>query len=278
MKIAVAQINPVLGDIERNVKLHAEYCREAVKGKASLIVFPELSLTGYSLKDLNYSVAVNLKTTKLLDDLKKLSGKISIVCGLAEEDDNYAIYNSGIQIEDGDIRHSHRKIYPPTYGIFEELRYFSAGKHCRSFDSKHGRTGILVCEDMWHLSMPYLLATDGAKMITGIAASPTRLAVNKEGFRNSEINSEHHRTFARLLSLYFVFSNRTGYEDGVNFWGGSEVVDPFGNIIASAKLFEEDLIFAEINFEEVRRARHQARHFVDENPDLMLSNLKKLRN
>lgn len=277
MKIAVAQISSVLGNPEKNIKHHLDYCDEAIKNKADMIVFPELSLTGYSLKDLNFMIAVNLEKTNLLNDLKKKSRKISIICGLAEEDDNFAIHNSGILIEDGMIKYSHRKIYPPTYGLFEELRYFSAGKICRACDSKIGKTGILVCEDMWHLPLPYLMAMDGAQVITGIAASPTRLAAENDKFRNYEINSEHHRTFARLLSVYFVFSNRVGFEDGINFWGGSEIIDPFGNVIAAAKLFEEDMIYGEINFEEVKRARHQARHFLDENAEITVQNLMKIK-
>lgn len=277
MKAAVAQINSVLGNLERNIDHHLEFCDEAIKNKADFIVFPELSLTGYSLKDINFSISVNTAKTRLLDRLKEKSREISIICGLAEEDENFAIYNSGIFISDGEIKFTHRKIYPPTYGLFEEFRYFSKGRECKAHETKFGKIGLLVCEDLWHLSLPLTAALDGAQIITGIAASPTRLAADSEKFRNYEINSEHHRTYARILSLYFIFSNRVGYEDGINFWGGSEIIDPFGNIISAARLFEEDIIYAEINPEEVRRARHQARHFLDEDTDLTMKNLKKAR-
>lgn len=277
MKIAAAQISSVLGNLEKNIQHHLRYCDEAIKNKTDMIVFPELSLTGYSLKDINFTIAVNIAKTKLLDKLKEKSKKISIICGLAEEDDNFAIYNSGILISDGEIKFSHRKIYPPTYGLFEEFRYFSRGNECRAHDTKFGKIGLLVCEDLWHLSLPYTVAMDGAQIITGIASSPTRLSVNTDKFKNYEINSEHHRTYARILSTYFVFSNRVGFEDGINFWGGSEIVDPFGNVLSAAKLFDEDMIYADINFEEVRRARHQARHFLDEDIDLTVKNLLKIR-
>ncbi len=277
MKIAAAQISSVLGNLEKNIQHHLRYCDEAIKNKTDMIVFPELSLTGYSLKDINFTIAVNIAKTKLLDKLKEKSKKISIICGLAEEDDNFAIYNSGILISDGEIKFSHRKIYPPTYGLFEEFRYFSRGNECRAHDTKFGKIGLLVCEDLWHLSLPYTVAMDGAQIITGIASSPTRLSVNTDKFKNYEINSEHHRTYARILSTYFVFSNRVGFEDGINFWGGSEIVDPFGNVLSAAKLFDEDMIYADINFEEVKRARHQARHFLDEDIDLTVKNLLKIR-
>jgi len=277
MKIAAAQISSVLGNLEKNIEHHLKYCDEAIKNKTDMIVFPELSLTGYSLKDINFTIAVNIAKTKLLDKLKEKSKKISIICGLAEEDENFAIYNSGILISDGEIKFSHRKIYPPTYGLFEEFRYFSRGNECRAHNTKFGKIGLLVCEDLWHLSLPYTVAMDGAQIITGIASSPTRLSVNTDKFKNYEINSEHHRTYARILSTYFVFTNRVGFEDGINFWGGSEIVDPFGNVLSAAKLFDEDMIYADINFEEVRRARHQARHFLDEDIDLTVKNLLKIR-
>lgn len=277
MKVAVAQITSVLGDIEKNIDKHIEYCDRAISKKADLIVFPELSLTGYSVKDLNFMISVELNKTKLLDRLKTKSKKISIICGLVEEDENFAIYNSGIYISDGDVKFVHRKVYPPTYGLFEEFRYFSRGKECRAHETKFGKIGLLVCEDMWHMSLPYTVAMDGAQIIIGIAVSPTRLAVDQDKFRNYEINSEQHRAYARILSNYFVFCNRVGFEDGINFWGGSEVIDPFGNVTAVAKLFDEDMIYADINFEEVRRARHQARHFLDEDLDLTLKNLEKIQ-
>ena len=276
MKIALAQINSILGNLDKNIQIHINYCEEAISKGADVIVFPELSLTGYSLKDLNFEVAINTSLSSKFDKLKELSSKTDIVLGFAEESDSYAIYNSSAYISEGKIIHTHRKIYPPTYTIFEELRYFSAGKKCDVFESKFGKTGMLVCEDMWHLSLPYTQAMKGAKIIFGIAASPTRMGINSQGFKNYEINSEQHRTFARLLSLYFVFTNRVGYEDGVNFWGGSEIIDPFGNIVVAGKLFEEELIIADIDMNEVRRARQTARHFLDENLDLTLKNLKDI--
>jgi predicted amidohydrolase len=135
---------------------------------------------------------------------------------------------------------------------------------------------MLICEDLWHVSLPYILALGGAKVIFGLAASPTRLAVNQSEFRNYEINSEHHKTFSRLLSLYLVFANRVGYEDGINFWGGSEIIDPSGNVLAKAKLFEEDMIYADIDMNKVKSARQQARHFLDEDIENTLLNLNNI--
>ena len=276
MKIAIAQINPYLGDLNKNLEKHISFCREAIKNKADLILFPELSLTGYTLKDINFEIAFSIRNSGKIQKLLDMSKEINIICGFAEEDDNYNIFNSAAYISGQKIIYTHRKIYPPTYGLFEEYRYFSKGTICKAQETNIGKIGMLVCEDLWHISLPYILAMDGAKIIFGLAASPTRLAVDKKDFNNYEINSEQHRTLSRLLSVYLVFANRVGFEDGINFWGGSEVIDPFGNVISKGRLFDEDLIFAEIDLNVVKKARHQARHFLDENIDNTIYNLKNI--
>jgi len=279
-KIAIAQINPALGDYDKNIKKHLAFIDKAIKKKADLVVFPELSLTGYSLKDLNFDLAINPYTSDILKPLRDKSNKISIICGGVEEDENYGVFNSAFYIEGGTVKFTHKKVYPPDYGMFEEMRYFSRGKEADVHETKFGKLGILVCEDLWHMSLPLIQALKGAKIIIGIAASPTRLALNSNSkiLKNYEINSEQHKAYARLLSLYMVFCNRVGFEDGINFWGGSEVVDPFGNITKCAKFFDEDLIFSEISFSSIRRSRHFARHFLDEDVNFLRNEVAILNN
>lgn len=277
-KIALAQINPALGDVEKNIKKHIDFINKALKKKADLVIFPELSLTGYSLKDLNAELAVNPFTSEILRPLCEKSKKIDIICGGVEEDDNYGLFNSAFYISGGKVLFTHRKVYPPDYGMFEEIRYFSKGKSAEIFKTQFGKLGVLVCEDLWHMSLPLIQALNGAKIIIAIAASPTRLELNTKSktLKNYQINSEHHRSYSRLLSLYTVFCNRVGFEDGVNFWGGSEVVDPFGNVSALGRFFDEDLVIAEIDYNKIRRARQQARHFIDEDKNFIREELKFL--
>ena len=274
--IALAQIDNVLGDVAQNVKKHVECINRAKEGGADLVVFPELSLCGYSIKDMNWDVAVHPSRPSVLDPILKQSDDISILLGTVEETSDYALCNSAFFIEKGRVETVHRKVYPPTYGMFEEMRYFTPGSTIRAFDSRVGRIGVLICEDLWHLSLPYILAEDGAQIIIGIAASPTRLAGAEERIGNAQVNTEHHRSYARLLSSYVVFCNRVGVEDGVNFWGGSEVIGPDGEVAVQAKLFEEDLVFAEIDGNEVRRARRFSRHFLDDNLRLTVAELAKI--
>src|ERR1700722_932985 len=156
-RIALAQISSVLGEVERNVKHHVEWCERAIERGANAIIFPELSLTGYTLRDLNFECAVGLDSP-LIAPLKKLSKKITIICGAVEQDERGAVYNAALLFEDGQVKHRHRKVYPPTYGIFEEGRYFSNGSAANAFTSeKLGRVGLLVCEDLWHPALPYVL-------------------------------------------------------------------------------------------------------------------------
>ncbi|MFI5263965.1 MAG: nitrilase-related carbon-nitrogen hydrolase [Candidatus Kapaibacterium sp.] len=269
-KIALAQISAVLGDVEKNAKHHAELAAKAKAQGADAIIFPELSLTGYTLRDLNNEVALDPETSLLLEDLRRLSKEITIICGGVERDKTGGVSNAAFVFEDGQCKHTHHKIYPPTYGIFEEERYFLSGNNVLAYDSSTlGRIGVLVCEDLWHPSLPYMLAYQGAQLIITIAASPTRLAIGEDANgdvpQNYTVNSEHHIAYARLFSFYLAFVNRVGVEDGVNFWGGSQVVSPNGEVINRATFFDEDLLYVDIDPKEILHARESSRHMLDEN-------------
>lgn len=274
--IALAQIDSKLGDLRFNISNHVECARAARKKGADLIVFPELSLSGYTIRDLNWDIALRLPARDALGELLRLSKDISIILGAVEESSEYGLYNSAFLLEQGKAVSIHRKIYPPTYGMFEELRYFSPGKTIRAFESAVGRLGVLICEDLWHLPLPYILAEDDAQVIVTLAASPTRLTGKTKREAIAQVNTEHHKAYARLLSSYIVFCNRVGFDDGVNFWGGSEIIDPSGNIVVQAKLFEEDMVLADIDDNEVRRARRLSRHFLDDNERLVVNELERI--
>lgn len=276
-KAAVAQVDSKVGNVQANIDHHVAYIEQAIEEKADLILFPELSITGYSLRDLAQEIAIDPYSGPILNPLKQASKKISIVAGFVESGKDHGIYNSAVMFEEGRINHVHRKNYLPTYGMFEEGRYFSPGKSVRAFDSKLGRFGLLICEDLWHISLPYLLALDGAEVIFGLSASPTRLGSNQAEIELARVNYEHHRSYARLLSVYHFFCNRVGFEDGVSFWGGSAITKPSGETLIQAKQFEEDIIYGIIDGSEVTRSRRQSRHFLDEDMMLTLKELQRLK-
>ncbi len=201
---------------------------------------------------------------------------MTILAGAVVRGEDHGVYNAGIGFDGGEVVHIHRKVYPPSYGMFEEGRYFSAGRTMQAFDTRHGRFAMLVCEDMWHVSLPYIAAMDGAEVLFTLTASPTRVGSGTEELDNKTVNYDHQRAYARLLSVYAVFANRVGFEDGVNFWGGSAIFSPSGKLLTEAPLFDEDLRMARLDSSEVRRARRHSRHVLDERPDVVISNLRRI--
>jgi predicted amidohydrolase len=274
LTVALAQIDAKVGDLVRNCDHHLQMIERAREQGAGLIVFPELSLTGYTVRDLVWDLALDPERDPRLETLRRASSKISVVAGLVEAGEDHGIYNSAVLFEDGNVRHVHRKIYPPTYGMFEEGRYFSPGSSIHAVDTRHGRMGMAICEDFWHLSVPYLLAMDGAEILLSLTASPTRIGSAGDRMENAAVNHEHHRVYARLLSSAVIFVNRVGFEDGVSFWGGSCLIDPFGRITAQAPYFTEELLIGSIDSNETSRARRFSRHVLDERPELLQENLR----
>ncbi len=277
IRIALAQINPRLGNLAANLALYEEAVRRGVGERADLLVFPELSLTGYLLRDTVPSVALSAKSTEM-KTLGQLSRELPFVAGLVEESADHRFFNSAIYFEDGEIRHVHRKVYLPTYGMFDEQRYFARGDRVRAFESKFGRLTLLICEDLWHPSTIYLAALDGALAVLCPSASPLRGIVEGQAQDdNARYWEMLNRTYAETYSLFMIYGNRCGFEDGVGFWGGSEVIDPFGQRLAKAKYYEEDFLVAEISLESVRRKRTMSPLLRDEDIDLTINELMRIR-
>lgn len=170
MKIGLAQMDCKLGDIKANLNKMREFISEARGQKINLLIFPELSLTGYSVKELVPEVAIRIDNP-IVEDLKRESKDISLVVGFVEESKDYNFYNSALYLEEGEIKHLHRKIYLPTYGIFEEKKYFVSGERMRAFETSYGRMAILICADSWYPVLPYISALDGASIFIHTVAS-----------------------------------------------------------------------------------------------------------
>ncbi|NJD68207.1 MAG: carbon-nitrogen hydrolase [candidate division NC10 bacterium] len=275
--VALAQINPVLGDLERNLTLHEKTIEEAIGRGAGLLIFPELSLTGYFLKDIVSSVALPL-TSPILDRLRELSRRVDLVVGLVEEAPGYLFYNAALYLSAGDIRHVHRKVYLPTYGIFDEQRYLAEGSRIATFHTDIGRSAILICEDMWHPSTAWIASLDGMEILISPSASPGRGGL-EEGqlFANARAWETVNRAYAQLFTSYVLYTNRVGYEDGACFWGGSEVIAPSGEPVAKAAYLDETLLVAEIDPAEVRRARTINPLWRDERLDVTCRELERIR-
>jgi predicted amidohydrolase len=275
--VAVAQVSPRLGDVDANLTLYEDRLRAACGLGADLVVFPELSLTGYFLKDMVSTVALRLDAPQV-KKLKDLSRSVALIAGFVEETNDYRFYNSAVYFEDGEIVHVHRKVYLPTYGLFDEGRYFGRGDRIRSFESKFGRSAILICEDMWHPSTVYVAALDRAVTIFCPSVSPLRgISDGQEQDNNARYWELLNAMYAQTFSMNIVYANRVGFEDGVGFWGGSEILDAGGARLAKAKYYEEDLIAAEINLRGARRQRVASPLLRDEDIDLTINELLRIR-
>lgn len=276
LRIAMAQVEPVLGDLKANVAMHLKWARRARQQGARLVVFPELSLTGYRLQDLVDKVAVRLDAAPALAPLLELSRNIAIAVGLVEESEGHRYYNSALFLEGGRLRHVHRKVYLPDYGLFEEGRYFAAGDTLRAFRTGLGRVGMLVCEDLWHPATALVLAQDGADYLLVLANGPTRQVHPEHGIASQQTWKDLVKVTAQLQTVFVACVNRVGYEDGVNFSGGSSIVDPLGRTLAQGKILEEELIVCDLERATLRRARTSFPFLRDERLAMLSREVQRL--
>jgi len=276
LRVALAQVAPALGNLETNLRMHRKMIAAAVKQGADLVVFPELSLTGYLLQDLVAEVALDPARSAEVRDLRRLSRRIGITFGMVEESGDHRFYNSALFLARGEILHTHRKVYLPTYGMFDEGRDFAAGDSFSAFDTALGRFGILICEDAWHPSAAYLLARDGADYLLVLSSGPSRGVGSGKELASITSWVDLSRVLAKFQTLYLVYVNRVGVEDGMHFSGGSFAVDPFGELVSRAPALREKLLIASLPRSSLRRARslHPLRR--DERADVVLKELKRL--
>ena len=276
IKIALAQINTRLGDLSTNLEHHLSIAGEAYQHNADLLVFPELSLTGYSLQDLVPQVAIRpSKDDPLFQQLLQASLEIDMVVGFVEEDARHRFYIAAAYISKGEIVHIHRKVHLPTYGIFDEKRFFAAGDTFRAFDTRFGRVGLLICEDFWHVSSPYLLWQDGADVFLLQSASPGR-GVTDENIGSAVWVETINRSYAGLFTAFFAHSNRVGFEDGLYFWGGATLFDPDGKLVAMGPYDSEAITYAEMDLSQIRRTRTRLPLLRDERPEIVLHELGRI--
>ena len=277
LTIGLAQISPRLGDVQANLDKHLQFIERAEAQGVELLVFPELSLTGYMLQDLVHEVSrAPAPDDPLFAPLLEASHKLDLVVGLAERDVRGRLFTAGVYLAQGRIVHVHRKVYLPTYGMFDEGRDFDLGEEVRAFDTRFGRAGLLICEDFWHASPPYLLWLDGADLMLLTSSSPGRGIDHRSKLSSSRFVELVNQAYASLFGCFVVHANRVGFEDGVNFWGGSTVCGPDGELIAQAPYFEESLLVTTLDLSALRRARARLPLLRDERPELTQRELERI--
>jgi NAD+ synthase (glutamine-hydrolysing) len=277
LTIALAQINTRLGDVEANLERHLALAQEAHVSGADLLVFPELSLTGYVLQDLATTVAHRPSPDDpVFQHLLEASRNIDLMVGFVDEDARHRFFISMAYLAMGEVVHVHHKVYLPTYGLFDEGRFFAPGDCVRAFNTRFGRLGMLICEDFWHTSPPYLLWLDGADLLLFASASPGRGLSQEPQLEAARWVERINQAYASLFTCFVAHANRAGYEDGLNFWGGSTVFDPNGDLVASGPHHKEALTLAEIDLNQLHRTRARLPLLRDERPSLVMREMQRI--
>jgi predicted amidohydrolase len=277
VKIGLAQIYPKLGDVAHNLGVHLDSIDAARARGVDLLVFPELSLTGYQVQDLVPEVALRSdESDPVIAQLLQASADIDIIVGFVHEDFRNRFYIANAYLSAGKLIHLHHKLYLPTYAMFDESRYFAQGNSVRAFDTRFGRVGMLICEDFWHVSPPYLLWLDGADILILNSSSPSRGLNESDRLMGTRWVEHVCQAYGSMFTSYILHCNRVGYEDGKSFWGGSSVVDPDGEFMTNGLYFDEALITQEIDLNQLHRTRARLPLLRDERPGLVRRELGRI--
>jgi len=248
IKLALCQISSVRENKTENLQKIEKVTLEAKRQGADLAIFPEMCLTGYVLLDQVYDLAETIPgpTTEKVTSLAKKTG-MHIIFGMPElsEKTQATVYNTAVFVGPKGLIGKYRKMYLPTHSVFEEKRYFRSGYESAAFQTSLGNIGLTICYDVFFPEVFRLTRLQGAQLIVCISASP---AVRRNYF---EI-----LTSARALenTAFLAYVNLAGIEDGLQFWGGSRLVCPTGDVVAKAKYDEEDFIICEVDFNDLRVA------------------------
>jgi len=246
IKVALAQISCKRGDKARNTREIESKVTKAKQQGAELVIFPELSLTGYTMRDQIYELAETIPghSTKVLEKLAKKTGTY-IIFGMPElsEKTQATIYNAAVLVGPNGFIGKYRKMYLPTHSVFEEKRYFRPGYQTAVFETELGKIGLIICYDIFFPEVSRLTRLKGAQLIVCISASP---ATRRTFFETL--------TVARAIenTAFLAYVNLVGIEDGLQFWGGSRLIGPNGKALIEAKYDEEDLVIGEINYADIR--------------------------
>lgn len=279
LTLGLAQIKTKLGAVQANLEKHLALIDDAAKAGVQLLIFPELSLTGYVLQDLVPTVAcAPTPDDPVFSQLLAVSRarNLDLMVGFVDEDQRNRFYIASAYLSQGRVVHVHHKVYLPTYGLFDEGRFFAWGDAVRAFDTRFGRLGMLICEDFWHASAPYLLWLDGADVMLFASASPGR-GLNSEPTLESARWVEHVlKAYASLFTTFVAHTNKVGFEDGLNFWGGAVAFDPNGDQLVQGPYHEEALVVTALDLNQLHRTRARLPLLRDERHALVAREITRI--
>ena len=255
MRITLAQVASRLGDTDANLERATEIIAEAGRESSDVVVFPELFLTGYALSQVDMDMSMSADDPRLTA-LSAVAPETDVLIGFHEDGLGVHNYNAAAYYDGEALVHTHRKLYLPTYDVFEERKHFSPGQSMRAFDTRQGRVATLICNDAWQPHLVFLAVQDGARVLF----VPTNSAQSRfpEQYDSRTYWRDITVFYARMFQCYVVFCNRVGDEgEHLRFWGGSHIVDPWGKIICALPDDEEAIVTAEIDLATVRKRRRE---------------------
>ena len=279
LQLAVAQLDARPGAVADNAALVHD---AALRAQADVLLTPELALTGYDVRDLAHDLALPLVIGEPLpppcEALRALPG--TVITGLIERGADDVVYNVAVALDEGRLRDVHRKVYLPTYGMYDEGRWFGRGHEVQPWPlAGSWRAGVLVREDFWHPGLVYTLASTGIDLLLVLAAGPGR-GVWEGGahgpFASADAWERIARTTAQLYGIYVALANRCGVEGAVTFAGGSLIVSPTGDVLARAPALEPALLRATLDPAVLAQARRPYFHGRDDDPRLVARELSRL--
>lgn len=263
VKLAIVQFKPRKGDLDGNfAELGSAFTQlAAVRPAYELVVLPEAALTGYFLEGGVYDLALPAETfaAKLAGTWRAAGGgPVDLVAGFYETSGG-SYYNAAayvrVEAQGHRIEHVHRKMFLPTYGVFDEQRFLSRGRRLQAFDTRFGRMAILICEDAWHSLMPTLAAIKGAATLIVPSASPGRGLAG-----GGELESVQHwrsvlRAYAVEHGVFVIYAGLAGFEGGKGMTGSSSAIDPFGETLVAAPALGAHVLSVDLDYSEVDVAR-----------------------
>lgn len=247
LRISLAQINPIVGDLDENANKIVKAIEYAKKANADIVTFPELAICGYPPEDLLLKNKFLQDNRIMLENIIKYTEGISAIIGFADMLDG-KVYNAGALISNKRLISIYHKIELPNYGVFDEKRYFTPGEECLTFEIKGIKASINICEDVWIIGskVEEYVKNNRVRIVFNISSSPFhagKLSVRRDILMG----------FARRTNTYICYNNLIGGQDELVFDGGSLIIGPQGELIAKAKRFEEDLLIADIQIDETGR-------------------------
>jgi predicted amidohydrolase len=291
VKVTVFQTSPVLLDLQVNLEDVIEKIHRGKETGAELIVFPELALTGYFVGEQYHEVALRLDSAEIKNLASATKGTAAVV-GFIEESPSMNFYNSAVVLVDGEIIYTYRKLNLPNYGVFEERKIFASGKQVPVFHLNDFCIAVFICNDLWHPSIPYLGVTQKADIFVTIFNS-SQGSMGDE-FSNIESWTIINSFYSRIFGIYNICANRVGEESleerrtiqahslgekgddktkkepnrtrTYRFWGGSEILNPFGKHVANAQLYEEDEITGIIQRDLLRQKKIRLPYLRNDDP------------